>query len=227
MTEQSNSDDRGQTTALVRTSPSSVVQRKAHAISAYGRSQPYIFCTREEYLAIFNACTSERDALLIRALWETGARVSEIIALRECDIGDGYLILPNLKQREGSKNIRKQVMLNPGSDLLVKLLLYCRKNDIAGLARLWPFSKEWAEKIFREASTKAGVYKPARRNRKEVMAPAWPHTFRHSNAHYLARSGVPGPIIRDNLGHSSLQVTSRYLEFTSAERREAMRRAEL
>ena len=140
------------------------------------------------------------------------------------DIGDGYLLLPNLKQR---KPTTKQVVLNPNSDLCLKLILYCRQNQITGLARVFPFSKEWAEAIFRQASTKAGVYKPARRKGKMVMAPAWPHTFRHSNAHWLARAGVPGPVIRDNLGHSSLQVTSRYLEFTSEEKREMMRRAEL
>jgi integrase len=213
------SDDR----ALV-VSDTRVIQRKTRAIAVYGRRQPYIFCTREEYLAILEACVSERDRLLVRTLWETGARVSEVIALRECDIGDGYLLLPNLKQ---GKPTTKQVVLNPNSDLCLKLILHCRQNSISGLARVFPFSKEWAESIFREAAKKAGVYKPARRNGREVMAPAWPHTFRHSNAHWLARAGVPGPVIRDNLGHSSLQVTSRYLEFTDQEKREMMKGAEL
>jgi integrase len=79
-------------------SETSVTQRKTRAIVAYGRRQPYIFCTKEECRAILEACQSERDRLLVRTLWETGARVSEMIALRECDIGDGYLLLPNLKQ---------------------------------------------------------------------------------------------------------------------------------
>lgn len=212
------------TTAIVPTSPTSVMQRKTRAIAAYGRRQPYIFCTLEEGHAIIDAASTERDRLLLRTLWETGARISEVIALRECDIGDGYLILPNLKQ---GKPTTKQVVLNPNSDLCLKLILYCRQNHISGLERLFPFTKEWAESIFREAAKKAGVYKPARRKGREVMAPAWPHTFRHSNAHWLARAGVPGPVIRDNLGHSSLQATSRYLEFTSEEKREMMQRAEL
>jgi len=225
MTTEIDSGNKAQTTAVVCTSPSSIVQRKAHSISAYGKSQPYIFCTKEEYRAIFNACESERDRLLVRTLWETGARVSEAIGLRECNIGDGYLLLDNLKQK--GKGSKKQVVLNPNSDLCLKLILYCRDKGITGLDRLFAFSKEWAEKIFREASTKAGVYKPAKRQGKEVMAPAWPHTFRHGNAHYLARAGVPGPVIRDNLGHSSLSVTSRYLEFTDVEKRELLKRAEL
>jgi len=211
-------------TALVPSSPTSVTQRKSRAMVAYGRRQPYIFCTLEEGHAIMAAGGTERDQLLIRSLWETGARVSEVIALRHCDIGEGYLLLPNLKQRAQAT---KQVVLNPNSDLCLKLLLYCQNNGVWGTARLFGFSKEWAERLFSLAATKAGVYKPARRNGQQIMAPAWPHCFRHSNAHHLARAGVPGPVIRDNLGHSSLQVTSRYLEFTSEEKRELLRRAEL
>lgn len=212
------------TTALVSTLPSSVVQRKTRAMVAYGRRQPYIFCTLEEGHAIIAVAGTERDQLLLRSLWETGARVSEVIALRHCDIGEGYLLLPNLKQRVQAT---KQIVLNPSSDLCLKLLLYCQNNGVWGTARLFGFSKEWAERLFSLAATKAGVYKPARRNGQEIMAPAWPHCFRHSNAHHLARAGVPGPVIRDNLGHSSLQVTSRYLEFTDQEKREMMKRAEL
>ena len=156
------SDDK----ALV-VSETRVTQRKTRALAAYGRKQPYIFCTREEYRAILEACQSERDRLLVRTLWETGARVSEVIALRECDIGDGYLLLPNLKQ---GKPTTKQVVLNPNSDLCLKLILYCRQHGISGLARVFPFSKEWAETIFRDASRRAGVYKPAKRNGNSKIA---------------------------------------------------------
>jgi len=159
------------TTAIVPTSPTSVMQRKARAMAAYGQRQPYIFCTLEEGHSIIDAATTERDQLLLRTLWETGSRVSEVIADRECNIGDGYLLLPNLKQR---KCTAKQVVLNPNSDLCLKLILYCRQNTISGLGRTFPFSKEWAESIFREAAKKAGVYKPARRKGQEIMTPAWP-----------------------------------------------------
>lgn len=44
---------------------------------------------------------------------------------------------------------------------------------------------------------------------------------------YGARPEAEGPVIRDNLGHSSLSVTSRYLEFTDSEKRELLKRVEL
>lgn len=224
MNEQAGSADSAATGLVVHSSQLSETPRRARALAAYGARQPYIFCTLEEGHAIIDAAGSERDRLLLRVLWETGARVSEVVALRECDVGDGYLLLPNLKQR---RDATKQVVLSPNSDLCLKLVLYCRQSGVSGLVRVFPFTAAWAESIFRRAAVEAGVYKPARRNGREVMAPAWPHTFRHSNAHHLARAGVPGPVIRDNLGHSSLQVTSRYLEFTDLEKREMLRRVTL
>ncbi len=38
-----------------------------------------------------------------------------------------------------------------------------------------------------------------------------PHALRHSHAAELAWARVPAPFIRDQLGHSSLTVTDRYL----------------
>jgi site-specific recombinase XerD len=38
-----------------------------------------------------------------------------------------------------------------------------------------------------------------------------PHGLRHTHAAELAREGVPINVIRDQLGHSSLAVTDRYL----------------
>ena len=49
-----------------------ITQRKTRPIAAYGQKQPYVFCTKEEYRSILDACKSERDRLVIRTLWETG-----------------------------------------------------------------------------------------------------------------------------------------------------------
>jgi integrase len=50
------------------------------------------------------------------------------------------------------------------------------------------------------------------------------HGLRHTHAHDLAREGKPAHLIRDQLGHSSLSTTDRYLRrFGSQELIEAMR----
>jgi integrase len=38
-----------------------------------------------------------------------------------------------------------------------------------------------------------------------------PHRLRHTHAAELVAEGMPMPVIRDQLGHSSLAVTDRYL----------------
>lgn len=47
--------------------------------------------------------------------------------------------------------------------------------------------------------------------------PAWLHCFRHSFGHYLSRS-LPGPMVREQMGHAGLSTTSRYAQFTDNEK---------
>jgi integrase len=53
--------------------------------------------TPNEILAIIDAAGAERDRLLLRVLWATGARISEALALRPMDARRDSLVLPNLK----------------------------------------------------------------------------------------------------------------------------------
>src|SRR6185295_17381431 len=65
----------------------------------------------DEILAIVAAATTERDGLLLRVLWATGARISEALALRLMDVRRGSLVLPNLKN---PSRLTKQVFLPAG-----------------------------------------------------------------------------------------------------------------
>src|SRR5207245_7300196 len=61
------------------------------------RWQPPEGLAPEEIGAIIDAAATERDRLLLTTLWATGARVSEVLALRPRDIHREGLVLPNLK----------------------------------------------------------------------------------------------------------------------------------
>jgi hypothetical protein len=50
----------------------------------------------EDVLAVVEAATTERDRLLLRVLWSTGARISAL-TLRPMDVRRDTLVLPNLK----------------------------------------------------------------------------------------------------------------------------------
>jgi integrase len=50
------------------------------------------------------------------------------------------------------------------------------------------------------------------------------HDLRHAFGTWLAEKRVAGPTIRDLMGHSSLTVTSRYLQAASASAKAAVRK---
>ena len=51
----------------------------------------------EDVQAVIAAATCERDRLLLRCLWATGGRVSEVLTLRPRDVRREALVLPNRK----------------------------------------------------------------------------------------------------------------------------------
>src|SRR5439155_12195198 len=61
------------------------------------RWQPPEGLAPEEIGATIDAAATERDRLLLTTLWATGARISEVLALRPRDIHREGLVLPNLK----------------------------------------------------------------------------------------------------------------------------------
>src|ERR1039458_9282936 len=65
--------------------------------SATKHWQPPEGLSSEDVRAVIAAAQTERDRLLLRTLWATGARVSEVLALRPMDVQRDHLVLPNLK----------------------------------------------------------------------------------------------------------------------------------
>src|SRR5579871_2762185 len=84
--------------------------------------QPPEGLARDDVLAVSEAAPSERDRLLLRVLWATGARISEALALRAMDVRRDSLVLPNLK--------------NPGRPTK-RVFLPVRQADLPGALLLW------------------------------------------------------------------------------------------
>src|SRR3982074_1349777 len=85
---------------VVRGSPVlSDSQSKRRSVRSVSRKQgqPPEGLAPEDVLVLIDAAPSERDRLLLRVLWATGARVSEALALRPVDVQRDHLVLPNRK----------------------------------------------------------------------------------------------------------------------------------
>lgn len=80
-----------------------------------------------EAARIIGAAESERDRLLIRVLWVTGGRISEVLALTAGQIEPDALYLVNLKGGPA----HKRVFLPAESDLPGRLLLWQKANGLA------------------------------------------------------------------------------------------------
>src|SRR5258708_17573227 len=76
----------------------------------------------EDVLTVIEAAPSERDRLLLRALWATGARISEALTLRPMDVRRDSLVPPNLKS---PSRRTKRVFLHGGQAGLPAALFLC------------------------------------------------------------------------------------------------------
>src|SRR6478672_8981056 len=73
-------------------------QQQARSVrSAQKHWQPPEGLSPKDVIAVIDAATCERDRLLLRVLWATGGRISEVLALRPMDVQRDHLVLPNRK----------------------------------------------------------------------------------------------------------------------------------
>jgi integrase len=185
--------------------------------------------------AVIAAARSERDGLLLRVLWATGARISEVLALRPMDVRRDSLILPNLKN---PNQLVKRVFL-PGTELSLtgELLLWAKEQGIAdneplffsrkraldGSRRALQRGQAWL--IVKQASERANVgvlaLRASRHGRAGEPAPVHPHLFRHARVRQIMRDTRSLPLAQRQAGWSRLQPA--YLSLGDDEARELMR----
>ena len=164
----------------------------------------------EEIVAVMRAAGDgahgRRLRGLIVILWRAGLRIQEALSLAEADLDHrrGALLV-----RRGKGGRRREVgmdqwgwdELRPWLELRVELPvgpLFCVIN---GSTRGRHWSSAAARADMRRTAVAAGV-------RRRFA----PHQLRHAHAVELAREGVPLIVIRRQLGHSNLGITSIYLQ---------------
>jgi len=142
----------------------------------------------------------------------TGARISEVIQIdekRDIDFKRSEVRIKNLK-RHKNKNSYKIV---PVPDkLIAEYLRLCHIHpEIQGKALKVARTNFYAK--FKEICKKAGIP-------EEI---SHPHVLRHTRAIELIRNGVPITAVKSILGHSSLNTTAIYLQYSAIEIKEILR----
>jgi len=164
-----------------------------------------------------------RDLVLLRCLYNTGARASEICGLR---IQDLRLDEPAHATLNGKGGKSRTVPLWPvTADLLRAYLKAARRTPRAGHESFVFIGRRG------NALTRQGLYKIARRH-IEAAARSLPRllrrelhpvcSFRHTTATHLLMAGVALPVIQEILGHARLETTTRYRAVSIERKRKAL-----
>lgn len=171
------------------------------------------YLTRKEMAAVLGrpdaSWTSRRDHLLFTMLYNTGARVSEIIGVRVADVildrvsfvhlmGKGRKERPVPLWPSTAREIRVWLRANPALHDQAPLL-----PNRAGHA----MTRSNVEKRLALAVQRATSQYPELK-KKRVS----PHIIRHTTAMHLLQDGVKFPEIALLFGHETLNTTHRYVQ---------------
>jgi site-specific recombinase XerD len=185
------------------------------------------FLTRPEMLAVLGQpgedWSSQRDHLLLAMLYNTGARVSEMVGVRVIDVildGGACVHLHGKGRKLRSIPLWKSTVL--------EIRAWLRLNPVlCGQAALLPnrdgqaMSRSNVTQRLSLAVTRAKAEQPSLANKRVS-----PHTLRHTSAMHLLQSGVPFNVIALWLGHESTTTTHRYVEADLAMKEKALARLE-
>ena len=185
------------------------------------------YLTRAEMVAVLGepgeSWSSRRDHLLLAMLYNTGARVSEIIGVRVVDVvldgaacvhlhGKGRKLRSIPMWDATVTEIRSWLRLNP--TLRCEAALLPNRDGQA-------MSRSNVAQRLDVAVRRASVEQPSLL-KKRVS----PHILRHTTAMHLLQAGVPFNVIALWLGHESPTTTHRYVEADLAMKEEALGRLE-
>jgi site-specific recombinase XerD len=151
---------------------------------------------------LFNTKKSQRYYLIVRLLYSTMARVSELcnIKINDIDFNKGYIRL------RGKGNKERIVPVDNGTieifkDHLIDRISYDPEDYLLVNTRYQQLSPRIVQADIKSIKEKCGFP-----DSKIVT----PHIFRHTGATHLRRSGMDISELQDILGHSSPNTTRIY-----------------
>ena len=163
----------------------------------------------------------KRDAMMLTLLYDTAARVSEIINVRFEDI---RLESPAIIRLHGKGNKTRIVPLSFNTVQLFSNYL----RELNFLNSDFLFKSRSGRQLTRGAVwdlIKKYVTKLEEENPGIVKGSISPHVLRHTKAMHLLEAGIELIYIRDFLGHDSIQTTKIYARTDSKRRREALEKS--
>jgi site-specific recombinase XerD len=190
---------------------------------------PVDYLSTEEVAAILHqpdliTQAGRRDAVLLSLLYDTGARVQELIDL--C-VQDVRLDTPAQVRLTGKGRKQRIVPLMANTVALVRNYMMEHGLDRAERSSAPLFFNHHGSRLSRSGIRYilAKYVASARRMQPIAVQRVSPHTLRHTKAMNLLQAGTPLVIIRDILGHVDLKSTEIYAKADLEMKRQALANA--
>jgi site-specific recombinase XerD len=176
--------------------------------------------TRQELEILFSLPdTSEeigwRDLVILVVMYASGARAQEICDITVKDIAhdnDGNAIVTLMGKGEKPRRVK---ITADATELLDKYIIYRKVGDfpnrhVFSSQRNEQMSVSCLEEVFEKYEKMAKSANPDKFRSGRYT----PHVMRHTTATHLLEAGVPLAVIKNILGHTSIQTTQIYAEIT-------------
>jgi len=184
------------------------------------------FLTMAQIEAMIESCDNLRDRVLIRLLWRTGVRISELVrpgkdrspvlGLRVSDIlwNEHSLIIRHAKRKD---NPPRRIDIDPETLAMVREYLEKRPDKSEFVI---PITRQMGYLVVRRAAERVGITEVGDRLVSKRRRPH-PHHLRHSFATQSVKmtKGNYADLIRlqRHLGHASVSTTAGYLDIADEE----------
>lgn len=192
-----------------------------------GRTTPVEYLEEPEIKGVLESINRDtpsgrRDYALFSLMFNTGARVQEILDLRVCDL---RLVSPCQVRLHGKGNkIRLCPIWRRTAQLLQELISTHSPSDSPTDQRVFlndrgaPLTRFGVRYLLRKYVDAAAKEAPTLADKS-----IHPHSLRHSTAVHLLKAGVDIATVSQWLGHSGLNVTMRYARADIDMKRQALK----
>jgi len=186
------------------------------------------FLTPEQIEAMIESCDNLRDRVLIRLLWRTGMRISELVrpgkdrspvlGLRVSNIlwNENALIIRHAKRKDNPPR-----RIDVDTETLAMVREYLEKRPERS-EFVMPIGRQMAYLVVRQAAERVDITDVGDSLVSKRRHPH-PHHLRHSFAVHSVRvtKGNYADLIRlqQQLGHASIATTAGYIQFSDEEQR--------
>lgn len=160
-----------------------------------------VYLTFAEMKDLLDTAVDPRDRILVRMLYATGVRVSELVNIKKKDIDFDRSTI-----KVFGKGAKERIVLVP--DVVIREL-FDYSAPMGAERRLFELTPRTVQRDIRSLARRAGI-------NKNVT----PHKLRHSFATHMLQNGGNVVAIQKLLGHTSLNTTQIYTHYNVDELKE-------